>query len=203
MIGVAMKVIAVENVTLDGVAQAPGSADEDTREGFKFEGWATSYGDEVLGSFMGQQMGKGGSMLFGRRTYEQFYGYWPHQTDNPFTEALNNATKYVASTTLHEPLPWSNSILLAGDAAKAVAELKAVEGPDLVILGSLNLVQSLLRRNLIDEFVLTIYPLVLGAGRRLFASDGADATFDLVTTKPTTTGVIIAHYQRHTEAAPA
>jgi dihydrofolate reductase len=198
-----MKVIAVENITLDGVAQAPAGPDEDTRGGFTFGGWATPYGDEVLGSFMGQQMGKGGSMLFGRRTYEQFYGYWPHQTDNPFTDALNNAAKYVASTTLQEPLPWTNSILLAGDAADAVAELKAAEGPDLIILGSLNLLQSLMQRDLIDELLLTIYPLVLGSGRRLFADEGADATFDLVTTKPTTTGVIIAQYLRRTEAPTA
>jgi dihydrofolate reductase len=189
-----MKVIAVENVTLDGVAQAPGSPDEDTREGFSFGGWATPYGDEVLGSFMGEQMGQGGSMLFGRRTYEQFHGYWPNQTDNPFTDVLNNATKYVASTTLRDPLPWENSILLSGDAAAAVAELKTSEGPDLVILGSLNLLQSLMQRDLIDEFLLTIYPLVLGSGRRLFADHGSDATFDLVMTKPTTTGVIIAQY---------
>jgi dihydrofolate reductase len=195
-----MKVIAVENVSLDGVAQAPGSPDEDTRGGFRFGGWASSYGDEVLGSFMGQQMGKGGSMLFGRRTYEQFYGHWPSQTDNPFSDALNNATKYVASTTLREPLPWTNSVLLKGDAADAVAELKAGEGPEMVILGSLNLVQSLMQRSLVDEFLLTIFPLVLGSGRRLFADDGVDATFDLVMTKPTTTGVIIAHYRRRADA---
>jgi dihydrofolate reductase len=189
-----MKVIAVENVTLDGVAQAPGGPNEDTREGFKFGGWAPVYGDEVLGSFMGEQMAHGGSMMFGRRTYEQFHGYWPNQTDNPFTDVLNNATKYVASTTLRSPLPWENSILLSGDAAAAVAELKTSEGPDLVILGSLNLVQSLMQRDLIDEFLLTIYPLVLGSGRRLFADHGSDATFDLAMTKPTTTGVIIAQY---------
>jgi dihydrofolate reductase len=134
-------------------------------------------------------------MLLGRRTYEDFAAFWPNQKDNPFTEVLDNAQKYVASTTLKEPLPWSNSTLLDGDAAEAVAGLKEESGQDLVILGSGELVQSLMRRNLVDEFLLMIHPLVLGSGRRLFSDGGAFASLRLVDVKPTTTGVMIATYQ--------
>ena len=136
-----------------------------------------------------------GALLLGRRTYEDFYAVWPNRTDNPFTAVLNNTQKYVASTTLEEPLSWSNSTLLKGDAAEAVARLKEELGKDLVILGSGELVQSLMRRNLVDEYVLLIHPLVLGSGRRLFADGGAFAALRLVGTKTTTTGVVIATYQ--------
>jgi len=138
---------------------------------------------------------KGGALLLGRRTYEDFSGFWPNQTDNPFTEVLDNTLKYVASTTLEEPLPWRNSTLLQGDAAEAVARLKQQPGKDLVVLGSGELVQSLRRRNLVDEYVLLIHPLVLGSGRRLFPDGGAFATLRLADTKTTTTGVVIATYQ--------
>jgi dihydrofolate reductase len=134
-------------------------------------------------------------LLFGRRTYEDFYAVWPKRTDNPFTEVLNNAQKYVASTTLEEPLLWSNSTLLKGDAAAAVATLKNQPGKDLVVLGSGELVQSLMRRNLVDEYVLSIHPLVLGSGRRLFLDGSPFAALRLVETKTTTTGVVIATYQ--------
>jgi dihydrofolate reductase len=140
-------------------------------------------------------MASGGALLLGRRTYEDFFSFWPHQTDNPFTEVLNNSQKYVASTTLDEPLAWSNSTLLKGDAAEAVARLKEQPGKDVVVLGSGELVQSLMRRNLVDEYVLLIHPLVLGSGRRLFPDGGASAALRLVVTKTTTTGVVIATYQ--------
>jgi len=135
-----------------------------------------------------------GALLFGRRTYEDFYSVWPNRTDNPFTEVLNNTQKYVASTTLKEPLPWINSTLLKGDAAEAVVQLKKQPGKDIVILGSGELVRSLMQRNLIDEYMLLIHPLILGSGRRLFI-DGAFAALRLVNTQMSTTGVVIATYQ--------
>jgi dihydrofolate reductase len=144
---------------------------------------------------MWEGMGNAGALLLGRRTYEDFYAFWPNQTDNPFTAVLDNTQKYVASTTLEEPLSWTNSTLLRGDAAEAVATLKEEPGKDLVVLGSGELVQSLMRRNLVDQYVLLIHPLVLGSGRRLFPDDGAFAALRLVDSKTTTTGVVIATYQ--------
>jgi len=188
--------VVTTNLTLDGVMQAPGRADEDLRGGFAHGGWATPYADSVMASAMAEGMAQGGALLFGRRTYEDFYAVWPSRTDdNPYTTVLNNTQKYIASTTLAEPLPWSNSTLLKGDAAEAVAKLKEQPGKDLVVLGSGELVQSLARRNLVDRFVLLIYPLVLGSGRRLFTDGGAFATLRLVNTTTTTTGVVIATYQ--------
>ncbi len=189
------KVIVVNNVTLDGVMQAPGRPDEDRRGGFTHGGWALPYNDAVMGRAMGEGMATSGALLLGRRTYEDFYAVWPNRTDNPFTEVLNNAQKYVASTTLTEPLPWQNSTLLKGDVAGAVADLKQQPGADIVILGSGELIQSLMRHNLIDQFTLLIHPLVLGSGRRLFADGGAFATLRLTNTVTTTTGVVIATYQ--------
>ena len=189
------KVIVVNNVTLDGVMQAPGRPDEDPRGGFTHGGWALPYNDAVMGRAMGEGMATSGALLLGRRTYEDFYAVWPNRTDNPFTEVLNNAQKYVASTTLTEPLPWQNSTLLKGDVAGAVADLKQQPGADIVILGSGELIQSLMRHNLIDQFTLLIHPLVLGSGRRLFADGGAFATLRLANTVTTTTGVVIATYQ--------
>jgi dihydrofolate reductase len=194
------RVVVVNHLTLDGVMQAPGRPDEDRRGGFEHGGWSPPYGDEVMGSFMGERMGKGGALLLGRRTYEDFASFWPHQKDNPYTAVLNDARKYVASRTLSEPLAWSNSTLLKGDAAEAVARLKE-SGEDLAVLGSGALVQALMRRDLIDEFVLTIHPLVLGTGRRLFAAGGAFAALKLVESVTTTTGVVIAVYERGERAA--
>ncbi|MGE5333166.1 MAG: dihydrofolate reductase family protein [Nitrososphaerota archaeon] len=130
-----------------------------------------------------------------RRTYLDLYAVWPSRTDNPYTPALNNAQKYVASSTLEELLPWSNSTLLKGDMADAVARIKEQPGKDIVILGSGELIQSLMPHNLIDEFVLLIYPLVLGTGRCLFPDGSAYTALRLVSTVTTTTGVVIATYQ--------
>jgi dihydrofolate reductase len=188
------KVTVVNNVTLDGVMQAPGRPDEDTRGGFKHGGWAAEYNDAVKGQTMAQGMSKGGDLLFGRRTYEDFFKVWPNRKDNPFTAVLDNTRKYVASTTLREPLPWKNSTLLPGDAADAVAKLKSEEGGDLTVLGSGVLIQSLMRRQLIDQFTLLIHPLVFGTGRKLFADDGSLAKFRVDQSVVTTTGVIIATY---------
>jgi dihydrofolate reductase len=186
------KVVVFMNLTLDGVMQAPGRPDEDRRGGFEHGGWAMPYATMEAAE---ESMAYTGALLLGRRTYEDFYAVWPNRTDNPFTPVLNNTQKYVASTTLEEPLSWSNSTLLKGDAAEAVARLKEELGKDLVILGSGELVQSLMRRNLVDEYVLLIHPLVLGSGRRLFTDGGAFAALRLVGTKTTTTGVVIATYQ--------
>jgi dihydrofolate reductase len=189
------RVVVINHLTLDGVMQAPAGPDEDRRGGFEHGGWAVPDNDPVMAGVMGKGMAEGGPMLFGRRTYEKMYAFWPNQTDgNPFTEVLNNSQKYVASRTLREPLPWQHSTLLRGDAAEAVARLKEQPGKDLAVLGSGDLVQSLMRRNLVDEYLLLIHPVVLGSGRRLF-SDGSSAALRLVDAVTTTTGVVIATYQ--------
>jgi dihydrofolate reductase len=189
------KLGVVESLTLDGVMQAPGGPDEDVRGGFEHGGWALPYNDAVMGNEMAKGMGRT-ELLFGRRTYENFYSFWPNQPEpNPFTEVLNNTQKYVASTTLTEPLPWVNSTLLAGEAPDAAAKLKEQSGKDIVVLGSGELVQSLMRHDLIDEFTLLIHPLVLGSGRRLFPAGGSFAKLRLANSVTTTTGVVIATYQ--------
>jgi dihydrofolate reductase len=189
------RINVTNNITLDGVMQAPGGKGEDDRGGFPHGGWAASYNDEVKGREMGAGMAKPGDMLFGRRTYEQFFRTWHGRTDNPFSPVLDKARKYVVSNSLREPLPWANSILLRGNGADAVAALKEDGGSDCVILGSGELVRSLLERGLIDDMVLLIHPLTLGTGIRLFADQGALAKFDLVKSVPTTKGVIIATYR--------
>jgi dihydrofolate reductase len=189
------RIVAFESLTLDGVMQAPGRPDEDRRDGFEHGGWAVPYSDPVIGQAAQEGMGNTGGLLFGRRTYEDFHGFWPKQTGNPFTEVLDNSLKYVASTTLKEPLPWKNSRLLDGDAAEAVARLRQEPGKDLVILGSGKLAQALMRHDLIDEYILLIHPLVLGSGRRLFPDGGGPATLRLVDSKTATTGVLIATYR--------
>src|SRR5262245_44791022 len=189
------KVVVNMNVTLDGVMQAPGRADEDPRGDFEHGGWALPYFDPVMASVAAEGMARTPALLLGRRTYEDFYAVWPQRTDSPFTEVLNNARKYVASTTLEEPLPWRNSTLLKGDAAAAVAALKEQPGQDFVILGSGALVQSLMRHNLVDEYVLSIHPLLLGSGRRLFPDGTPFVALRLIDTRTTTTGVAIATYR--------
>jgi dihydrofolate reductase len=186
------KITVFTNLTLDGVMQAPGRPDEDTRDSFKHGGWAAPFGAMQDAR---DALSFTGALLFGRLTYEDFYSFWPNQKDNPFTEVLNNAQKYVASTTLEEPLPWSNSMLLKGDATKTVSDLKREQDKDLLIFGSGVLVQSLMKANLVDEFVLLIHPLVLGSGRHLFPDGGAFASLNLRDSKTTTMGVVIATYQ--------
>jgi dihydrofolate reductase len=190
------KLTAIESLTLDGVMQAPARPDEDTRGGFEHGGWAIPYADEVMGRAMGERMAKaeGGSLVLGRRTYEDFADVWPKRKDNPYTEVLNRSEKLVASTTLTEPLPWENSRLLEGDAVDAVAKLKQEPGKDLGILGSGDLVRSLIPRDLIDEYVLLIHPLVLGSGQRLFP-EGAITRLELIDKVTTTTGVVIGTYR--------
>ena len=186
------KIGVFNHLSLDGVMQAPAAPDEDTRDGFEKGGWAAGRDDEVLGRKIGEGMSGEGALMLGRRTYEHFHSFWPHQTDNPFTEVLNRSTKYVASTTLSEPLPWANSVLLDDDVPAAVAEVKASETRDIVILGSGELIQSLLPHGLIDEYILLTHPVVLGSGRRMFADGGAPADLQIAEAIPTTTGLNIA-----------
>jgi dihydrofolate reductase len=189
------KLVVFMSLTLDGVMQAPGRPDEDVRGGFEHGGWATRYADPVLGSLAGESMDSTGALLLGRRTYEDFFSFWPSQPDNPFTTVLTNTPKYVASRTLEEPLPWANSVLLKGEVGDAVARLRAQPGKNIVVLGSGELVQSLMHRNLVDEYILLIHPLVLGQGQRLFRAGSPMTALRLVDNKPTTTGVVIATYQ--------
>jgi len=187
------KIIVITNLTLDGVMQAPGSPDEDPRGGFERGGWAAPFA-AMQQPEAGAAFANMGALLFGRLTYERFYAFWPNQTENPFTAFLNNIPKYVASTTLEEPLSWSNSTLIRGDVAKTLAKLKEQQDKNLVVFGSGVLVQSLMRWNLADEYALLIHPLVLGAGRRLFIDDGTPINLRLRDVKATTNGVVVATY---------
>lgn len=189
------RIVVTCNVTLDGVMQSPSGLDEDRRDGFDHGGWAVPYQDEVLGREMGKQMTQTGALLFGRRTYENFYSYWPNQKDNPFTDVLNNTPKYVASTTLSEPLPWESSTLLDADVPAALAKLKEQPGKDVVILGSGALIRSLLPHHLIDEYVLLVHPTVVGSGQRLFPESGTPENLTLAETVSTPKGVVISTYR--------
>ena len=188
------KIVAVTSLTLDGVMQAPGRPDEDRRGGFEHGGWALPYSDSVMMQAMGKGMAQAGSLLFGRRTYEDFFAVWPGRKDNPFTAVLDASHKYVASRTLREPLAWQNSALLKGDAAETVARLKEQPGKDITVLGCGDLMQTLMRYGLVDAYVLLIHPLVLGRGRRLFGDDAPRTALRLVDSVTTTTGVVIATY---------
>jgi dihydrofolate reductase len=189
------RLVITNNLTLDGVMQSPSHPDEDRRGGFEHGGWAPPYADQVMASFMAKGIEQGGTMLFGRRTYEQFSSYWPHQPDdNPYAAVLNSRQKYVVSTTLGDPLPWANSTLLKD--LQAVAALKGQPGGDIVVLGSGQLIGSLMRHDLIDEYVLSIHPLVLGSGRRLFPEGSPFAKLRLVDSVTTTTGVVIGTFRR-------
>jgi dihydrofolate reductase len=185
------ELVVTENVTLDGVMQAPGRPDEDTRGDFTAGGWAVPYADPIAMAEAGKAMSTSSALLLGRRTYEDFYGHWPKQTDgNPFTDVLNEAPKYVLSRTLSSA-PWQNSTVLTD--VEEVAELKSALTGDLVVLGSGALVRSL--GTLVDRLVLSIYPLVLGTGLRL---ELPAAPFRLASSVTTGTGVIIASYVRTT-----
>jgi dihydrofolate reductase len=188
------RLVVINHLTLDGVMQAPGRSEEDTRGDFAHGGWAGPNVDDVVNAAMGARMPRSGGLLLGRRSYEDMLGYWNTQ-DSPFKGALNSAPKYVVSTTLREPLPWPNSTLLSGDVAEAVTQLRQQPGNDLNVMGSGELIQTLMRHDLIDEYLLLIHPLVLGTGRRLFADGGPPASLRLVDSTVSTTGVLIATYQ--------
>ncbi len=188
---------ATLSITLDGVVQGLGRADEDTRGGFTHGGWGGKYNDEVMGREMGKGMAKPTDMLFGHRTWNDFITAWGTRTDgNPFTTHMNAATKYVASRTLENADAWQNPILLSGDAAGTVAKLKAEPGNDLTIIGSASLVRDLHAAGLVGNYTLLIHPLTLGTGTRLFAGPAPLTGFELTSSVTTTKGVIIAHYTR-------
>lgn len=190
------KVVVTNHVTLDGVMQSPSSREEDERDGFALGGWAAANQDSVMLEFVGRRMGAGGSMLFGRWTYELMYRSWHGRTDgNPFTAVLDSRTKYVASRELEEPLPWQHSVLLSGDVCEAVAEMRERDEGNIAILGSGRLIESLMTRHLVDEWVLPIHPIVLGAGRRLFPSGVTPQSLRLADATVTTSGVVIATYE--------
>ncbi|HEV8571471.1 MAG TPA: dihydrofolate reductase family protein [Actinomycetota bacterium] len=190
------KVIVSEFLTLDGVMQAPGGSDEDRRGGFEHGGWQMPYFDEVAGNAVSEGMGASGGFLLGRRTYEIFAAYWPSApADNPFAATINSLPKFVASTTLQEPLEWNNSTLLKGDVAEEVAKLKEQPGKDLQVIGSGDLVQTLMQHNLVDEYGLMIHPVVLGTGEHLFKEGIPRTPLRLVDSKTTSTGVLILTYR--------
>ena len=190
-------ITATMSVTLDGVVQGPGRPDEDTRGGFTHGGWGAKFDDQVLGAEMGKSMSKPGDMLFGRRTWDDFITAWGCKTDgNPFTAHMNAATKYVVSKTLEDADGWENSVLLSGEAAETVAELKATPGNDLSIIGSASLIHALHAAGLVDRYQLLVYPLTLGGGTRLFEGPAPLTGFELTDSVVTTKGVIIARYTR-------
>jgi dihydrofolate reductase len=190
------KVIADEWLTLDGVIQAPGQPDEDTSGGFQHGGWHVGYFDDLAQRQVVDSVVNAGGFLLGRRTYEIFAAHWPNASEEEqvLAEPLNTKPKHVASRTLAEPLAWQNSAVLQGDVADAVAALKREDGEDLHVIGSSQLVQTLVERDLVDEFHVMIDPVVVGGGKRLFRDDGVRRPLRLVDSQVTTTGVIIATY---------
>jgi dihydrofolate reductase len=192
------KVIVMNGMSLDGVMQSPGRADEDTRDGFAHGGWAVPYSDDAIVAKMGERMGGDRAWLFGRRTYEELLAYWNAQ-GGPFKDPLNNTRKYVASSNSETRLDWPNSTLLSGDVPAAVADLKQGSGTNLVIMGSGVLIGELMAADLIDEYLLTIAPVVLGSGRRLFAGS-TQASLRLIESSTTAKGVLIATYERQERA---
>ncbi len=190
------KLKVIEFLSLDGVMQAPGAPDEDTEGGFEHGGWALAYHDEVLGSRVAQDgMAQTDAYLFGRKTYERFAAYWPTAPKEiPFTDPLNNTRKYVVSTTLQD-VEWQNSVLIKGDVAEEVAKLKQQPGKNIAVLGSGELVQTLIKNDLVDEYFLTVYPIVLGRGKRLFRAGDEVARLRLVESETTSTGGVMLTYQ--------
>jgi dihydrofolate reductase len=181
-------------LTLDGVMQAPGGPGEDEDAGFAHGGWSVSYWDDLLTEVMAKATSKPFAMVLGRKTYEILAAYWPTAPEEAGGKVLNEATKYVASRG-RPSLEWSNSVLLEGDAADAVAKLKQEEGPELQVHGSANLIQTLLRHGLIDRFRVFINPCVVGTGKRLFGDGTVPAGLKLVDSKVSGTGVIVATYE--------
>jgi dihydrofolate reductase len=190
------KVIVNEWMSLDGVVQAPGAADEDTTGGFKHGGWHLRYFDEFSQNWVVEGYAEAGGFLFGRRTFENLAAYWPNapEEEKAVAEPLNTLPKYVASRTLTEPLEWQNSTVLQGDVAKAVLALKQEDGDDLHVIGSSELVQTLIDHHLVDEFRLMIDPLMVGGGKRIFRDDGVLRPLRLLDSKVTTTGAFLVTY---------
>lgn len=182
-------------VTLDGVMQAPGGPEEDPSGGFSHGGWVAGYWDDFLGGVMAEQMKSPFDLLLGRKTYELFAAYWPNAGEAPGAKELNAARKYVATTTLRK-LDWANSVLITGDVSHEVRKIKEHDGPELQVHGSGNLIQTLIKNNLVDEFRLKIFPITIGGGKRLFAEGTIPAGFRLAAVKTSPKGVIVADYVR-------
>jgi len=189
------KLVVLTFITLDGVMQAPGGPEEDPSGGFRFGGWVAGYWDDFLGGVMGEQMANPFDLLLGRRTYEIFAAHWPYIKDDPFADKLNSTRKYVVSTTMGKP-DWNNSTLITGNVVQQIKSLKEQDGPELQVHGSGNLIQTLLKHDLIDEFRLKIFPITIGTGKLLFGGGTIPAGFKLLESKASTTGVIIATYER-------
>ena len=187
------KVLVLEHVSLDGVIQAPGGPDEDTSGGFAYGGWIAPHSDPILGTALRRQMNKPFDLLLGRKTYDIWAPYWPHHGD--IWPGVNAATKYVASNTLTSG-DWQPSVFLSGDIADQVAKIKQQPGPDLHVWGSGHLIQTLLKHDLVDAFWLMIYPITLGAGKRLFAAGTLPAAFNVTESQVSSQGVIVVNYER-------
>jgi dihydrofolate reductase len=193
------ELIVTTFLTLDGVMQAPGGPGEDN-DGFAFGGWSVNYWDELMGQTMSEFMGKPFDLVLGRKTYDIFAAYWPNAPEKAGGKPLNDATKYVASR--GDPaLEWSRSVLIEGDVAEGIAALKREDGPELQVHGSGNLIQTLMRHGLVDRYVLWVFPLVVGPGKRLFADGTVSATLRLTDNKVSTTGVVIGTYEPAGEIA--
>jgi len=190
------KIIVSEFLTLDGVMQAPGDPNEDRSGGFEHGGWQLAYFDDVFGQTMMEAFAATGGLLLGRRTYETFAAHWPNQpAEDPLAGMMNGLAKYVVSSTLTEPLAWQNSSLITDDVAGDVGRLREQPGKDIQVIGSGELVQTLVQHDLVDEYRLMIHPLVLGTGKRLFREGILPTRLRLIDTKPTTTGVLILTYE--------
>ncbi len=187
------KINVLEFITLDGVMQAPGGPEEDTSDGFKFGGWTVPYFDDFSGEVMAEQMKQPFSLLLGRKTFEIFSSYWPEHAD--VWPGINEATKYVVSKSLKKA-DWKNSVLINDDVVKALKKLKTEDGPDMQVYGSGNLVQTLLKNDLVDELWLKIFPITLGTGKKLFEEGTVPAAFKLLESKTSPSGVIIATFKR-------
>ena len=187
------KIVVLSFITLDGVMQAPGGPIEDTSGNFTHGGWTVPYFDDFLGQTMGGQMSQPFALLLGRKTFEIFASYWPQHSEE--WPGINEATKYVASNTLttHE---WNKSVFLKGNVVDAIKQLKQQDGPDLQVHGSGNLIQTLLKHDLVDEFWLKIFPITLGPGKRLFGEGTMPVAFSLHEAKTSPAGVIVATYKR-------
>lgn len=191
------KIVVLTFVSLDGVMQAPGGHEEDLSGNFSYGGWTVPYFDEVMGQVMGDQMGQPFDLLLGRKTYDLFAGFWPKQDPktSPGAAQLNEAKKYVVSNGKPD-LKWDNSELITGDVVVKLKALKNEDGPMLQVHGSANLIQTLLKEDLADELWLKIFPVTLGTGKKLFAEGTIPAAFELLSTKSSPSGVIIANYKR-------
>lgn len=196
-----MRLVVINHITLDGVMQGPARPDEDLRGGFTHGGWAAPYADSVMGEALGRRMGHSdGGLLLGRLSYEDMLSTW-NDLGGPNKEALMSAPKYVVSSNPSTSLDWPNSTLVHGDVPAAVTDIKRRGTGDLVIMGSGQLIRSLIPRGLIDEYLLLIYPILLGAGQRLFELDGNAADLHLVESVTSTTGVVIATYDTESSAS--